>query len=101
MSLAAYVSKDGLVGHHCKEWPIGHENCICPSTGERQGQKNGNGWVGKWREGYGGWGTFGIALEMSLRKICNKLKKKGLYVLSNGYHALMKSYFKTIVLKFM
>jgi phosphate/sulfate permease len=22
------------------------------------------------------WGTFGIALEMSLRKICNKLKKK-------------------------
>jgi hypothetical protein len=32
--------------------------------------KNGNGWVGKW----GGrvWGTFGIALEMSLRKIHNK-----------------------------
>jgi hypothetical protein len=100
LTLATYVSKDGLVGHHWKERPIGHTNFICPSTGERQGQKNENGWVGKWGGGDGGWGTFGIALEMSLRKICNK-KKKGLYVLSNGYHALMKSYFKTIVLKFM
>jgi hypothetical protein len=39
LSLAAYVSKDGLVGHHWKERPIGHANFICPSTGERQGQK--------------------------------------------------------------
>jgi hypothetical protein len=54
LTLAAYVSKDGLVGHHWKERPIGHANCICPSTGERQGQKNGNGWVGKWAGGYGG-----------------------------------------------
>jgi hypothetical protein len=53
LTLAAYVSKDGLVGHHWKERPIGHANCICPSTGERQGQKNGNGWVGKWGGGYG------------------------------------------------
>jgi hypothetical protein len=63
LTLAAYVSKDGLVGHHWKERPIGHTNFICCSTGERQGQKkNGNGWVEKW----GGrvWGTFGIALEM-------------------------------------
>ena len=54
--------KNGLVSHHWKERPIGHTNFICPSTGERQGQKFGNGWVGKW----GGrvWGTFGIALEM-------------------------------------
>jgi hypothetical protein len=61
LTLATYVSKDGLVGHHWKERPIGHTNCICPSTGERQGQKVGVG-------GYGGvgrvWGTFGIALEM-------------------------------------
>jgi hypothetical protein len=48
LTLAAYVSKDGLVGHHWKERPIGHANCICPSTGERQVQKNGTGWVGKW-----------------------------------------------------
>ena len=53
-SLKNYVSKDGLVGHHWKERPIGYANFICPSTGERQGQKNGNGWVGKWWGGYGG-----------------------------------------------
>ena len=61
LSLAAYVSKDGLVGHHWKERPIRLANFICPSIGERQGQKVGVG-------GYGGvgrvWGTFGIALEM-------------------------------------
>ena len=45
LTLAAYVSKDGLVGHHWKEWPIGHANFICPSTGERQGQKGE--WVGR------------------------------------------------------
>jgi hypothetical protein len=43
LTLAAYVSKDGLVGHHWKERPIGHTNFICPSTGERQGQKGGVG----------------------------------------------------------
>jgi hypothetical protein len=57
LTLAAYVSKDGLGGHHWKERPIGHANFICPSTGERQGQKRGVG--GGWL-----WGTFGIALEM-------------------------------------
>jgi hypothetical protein len=43
LSLAAYVSKDGLAGHHCKERPIGLANFICPSTGECQGQKGGVG----------------------------------------------------------
>jgi hypothetical protein len=43
LTLAAYVSKDGLVGHHWKERPIGQANFICPSTGERQGQKMGMG----------------------------------------------------------
>ena len=38
-TLAAYASKDGLVGHHWKERPIGLANFICPGTGERQGQK--------------------------------------------------------------
>ena len=32
LTLAAYVSKDGLVGHHWKERPIGLANFICPST---------------------------------------------------------------------
>jgi hypothetical protein len=39
LTLAAYVSKDGLVGHHWRERPIGLANFICPSTGERQCQK--------------------------------------------------------------
>ena len=43
LTLAAYVSKDSLVGHHWKERPIGHANFIYPSTGERQGQKKGVG----------------------------------------------------------
>jgi hypothetical protein len=43
LTLAAYVSKDGLVGHQWKERPIGLANFICSSTGERQGQKVGVG----------------------------------------------------------
>jgi hypothetical protein len=52
LSLAAYVSKYDLVGHHCKERPIGLANFICPSTGERQGQKG----------GVGGWGIGGVGM---------------------------------------
>ena len=33
LSLAAYVSKDGLVGHHWKDRPFGLANFICRSTG--------------------------------------------------------------------
>ena len=58
MSLAAYESEDGLVGHQWKERLVGRANFICLSTGERQGQEVG---VGGWRSE---WGTFGIALEM-------------------------------------
>jgi hypothetical protein len=48
VSLAAYVSEDGLVGHQWKERSIGHANFICLSTGERQGQEVGvGGWVGE------------------------------------------------------
>ena len=43
LTLAAHVSKDGLASHHWKEKPIGLANFICPSTGERQGQKGGVG----------------------------------------------------------
>jgi hypothetical protein len=48
LSLAAYVSKDGLVSHHWKERPFGIANFICPSTGERQGQKGGVGMGDFW-----------------------------------------------------
>ena len=54
LTLGAYVSKDGLVGH----WT--GKLYICPSTGEHQGQKMGMGGQGKWGEGE----TFEIALEM-------------------------------------
>jgi hypothetical protein len=43
LTLAAYVSKEDLVGHHWKDRPIGLANFICPSTGEHQGQKMGMG----------------------------------------------------------
>jgi hypothetical protein len=56
LTLAAYVSKDGLVGHHWKERPIGHADFVCPGTGERQGQRGGSGWVGEW--GWVGKGDF-------------------------------------------
>jgi hypothetical protein len=46
VSLAAYVAEDGLVGHHWEERPLGHANFMCPSTGERQGQKVGVGGEG-------------------------------------------------------
>ena len=43
LSLAAYVAEDGLVSHQWEERPLGLANFICPSTGERQGQKGGVG----------------------------------------------------------
>jgi hypothetical protein len=43
MSLAAYVSEDGLVGHHWRERPIGRADFIRLSTGEHQGQEVGVG----------------------------------------------------------
>jgi hypothetical protein len=61
MSLAAYVSEDGLVGHQWKERPIGRADFICLSAGECQGRKVGVGGRGSW--GKGG-GTFVITLEM-------------------------------------
>ena len=63
LTLAAYVSKDGLVGHHWKERPIGLANFICPSTGERQGQKGGVGGR-EWGEGGGDfWDSIGNVIE--------------------------------------
>ena len=60
MPLAAYVAEDGLVGHHWEERPLGIANFICPSTGKRQGQKEG---VGEW-EGMGEfWDSIGNVNE--------------------------------------
>jgi hypothetical protein len=61
LSLAAYVSDDGLVGHHWKERPIGLANFICLSTGEYLGQEvSGSRWVGEWGGGMGDfWDSIG------------------------------------------
>ena len=48
MSLAAYVSEDGLVGHQWKQRHIGLANFICLGTWERQGQELGVGGEGMW-----------------------------------------------------
>jgi hypothetical protein len=48
MSLAAYVSEDGIVGYQWKKRLIGLTNFICLSTGERQDQDMGvSGWRGE------------------------------------------------------
>jgi hypothetical protein len=68
VSLAAYVSEDGLVGHHWKERPIGLANFICLSTGECQGQKVGvGGGVGGEWGGYVGdfWDSIGNLNEIN------------------------------------
>jgi hypothetical protein len=61
LSLAAYVSKDGLVSHHCKDRPNGLANLYAPVQGNPRANKGE--WVGR---GLGGWvwGTFGLALKM-------------------------------------
>jgi hypothetical protein len=62
VSLAAYVSEDGLVGHQWKERPISRANFICLTTRECQGQEvRVDGWGSGLRSVLG---TFGIALEM-------------------------------------
>jgi hypothetical protein len=62
VSLAAYISEDGLVGHQWKERPIGLANFICLSTGQRQGQEVGV--VGREVGGTGDfWGSIGNVNE--------------------------------------
>jgi hypothetical protein len=52
VSLAAYVAKDGLVGHQWEERPLDLANFICASTGEHQGQEVGvRGRGAGWGEG--------------------------------------------------
>jgi hypothetical protein len=48
LTLAAYISKDGLVGHHWKERPFGLANFICPQYRGIPGPKRGSGWAGEW-----------------------------------------------------
>jgi hypothetical protein len=50
LTLAAYVSKDGLVGHHWKERPIGTQTLYAPVQGNARAKK----W--EWAGGGGGYG---------------------------------------------
>ena len=64
MSLATYVSEDGLFGHQGKESPLVVQTLHAPVQGSIRAKK----W--EWGRGVGGigsgsvWGTVGIALEM-------------------------------------
>jgi hypothetical protein len=60
VSLAAYISEDGLFGHQWKERPIGCANFICLKTGEFQGQEVG---VGGWGDGGVGMGDIWDSIE--------------------------------------
>jgi hypothetical protein len=67
VSLAAYVSEDGLVSHRWKARPLGIANFICLSTGEYQDQEVG---VGGWGSGYGSmwedfWDSIGNVNEIN------------------------------------
>jgi hypothetical protein len=63
VSLAVYVSEDGLVGHHWKERPIGRADFICLSSRECQGQEVGAG-GGERGEGMGDfWDSIGNVNE--------------------------------------
>jgi hypothetical protein len=63
MSLAAYVSEDGLVSHQWKERPIGRTNLYASVQGNASARNEVGvcGWVSGWGSG---WGTFRIILEM-------------------------------------
>ena len=56
-----------------KRGPLDTQTLYAPVQGNARAKKWE--WVGR-EVGRKVWGTFGIALEMSLRKICNKKKKK-------------------------
>ena len=71
MSLAAYVSENGLVVHQWRG-PLAVQTFIFPSTGECQGQEVGVGgwgsrWVGEWVEEQGGhfWDGIGNVNEIN------------------------------------
>jgi hypothetical protein len=63
VSLAVYVSEDGLAGHQWKERPIFMHTLYASGQGNDSAKK----WVWVCRGVGAGqriWGTFGIALEM-------------------------------------
>jgi hypothetical protein len=79
LTLAAYVSEDGLVCHQWKDMPIGLTKFICLSTGECQRQEVGVGVGGEWGKWVGDfWDSIGNVNEEN-----NQLKKMLLHILEN------------------
>ena len=63
MSLAAYVSEDGLVGHHWEERLLGLANYM-PQYRGTPWPKRGSGWLGEWGVGMGDfWDSIGNVNE--------------------------------------
>ena len=60
--LAAYVAKDGLVGHIGKRGPLVLQTLYAPVRGNTRVQKWE--WVGRGVGGERVWGTLGIAFKM-------------------------------------
>jgi hypothetical protein len=67
VSLAAYESEDGLVGHQWKERPIGRANLYMPQYRGMPGPRSGSGWVGEWVEKHVGdfWDSIGNVKEIN------------------------------------
>jgi hypothetical protein len=63
LTLAAHVSKDGLVGHHWKEahWT---RKLYMPQSKRTPGPKRGSGWVEEW--GWVGMGDFWYSIVNEL-----------------------------------
>ena len=68
LTLAAYVSEDGLVSHQWKERPLGLANFICSVQGNARTKKWE--WVGKHVGDF--WDSIG-----NINEINTQLKKKG------------------------
>jgi hypothetical protein len=73
VSLAAYESEDGLVGHQWKERPIGGANFMCLSTGPRSG----SGWVGEHVGNF--WDSIGNVNEINTQFKKKKKSKTQLF----------------------
>jgi hypothetical protein len=80
VSLAAYESEDGLVGHQWEERPIGRANFIFFIWG-MPGPSRGSVWVGEWVGEHVGnfWDSIGNVNEINtqFKKCC---REKGKYI---------------------
>ena len=66
LTLAAYIAKDGLVGHHWKERPIGLANFYAPVQGNTRAKKGeGGGRESGWVDMGDFWYSIGNVNELN------------------------------------